>query len=345
MILISDILAHTKFARKHGSIRLEREAEEPAFPMTPSEADETGRGDEESRVRPPRRPTPAWGGMRRRGGPFGARAPTDPAYGGNAPLGAFSQRQWMPSMDVSDPSFHLPPSRRDRPAEWESALNHDSIDLLDMYLQDFRADNTVRGQMLLDLMDQSDPIAVRKMAKAWLEVANDDQWNQLIEPYVGMMWRPLNNSWEAGEPEGGVLSHKGLDPIIWKCRSKGLSPPVRRAIVRDLMSQPSDDAYQQLITRLMRILDGYIQPGNNTKEMKKAALEKLAEEYMTKTDFCGMPCVSEAAIEGVVKGMSTRGPTVMNLMREIRKCADQTSFETLLQEQAYSGFMTRGYNA
>ena len=251
----------------------------------------------------------------------------------------------MPVMDTSDPSFHMPTAKKDQPAVWERALQHDSIDLIDMYLQDFRVDNTLRGQMLLDLMDQTDPQAVKWMVKAWLEVMNEDQWRPIIEPYVGVSWRPLNNCWEAGEPEAGLLKHKGLDPIIWKCRSRGLKPAVRRAIVRDLMSQPSEDAYKQLYRDLDRTLDGYIPNVRNSRAARKTALADLTKNYMEMTDFGSMLCISEADIEGAMQGISMRGPTAIELMREIRRCPDQATFNTMVGTRAVHRVMTRGYNA
>ncbi|ORX37381.1 hypothetical protein BD324DRAFT_650978 [Kockovaella imperatae] len=287
-----------------------------------------------------------WKGMTRRHPPESAPAP---GTSGVKSMTNYGQRQWARSLNLSLPRYKYSGDSSDAapPAVWEQALPQDSLELLDYYLQDARVDYTARGQLLMDLFDQMDPKSARDLHKAWKETYNSKDWKRILAPYVGVLWRPLNQAWEAkaGGDLDEVLMGK-LDQINWVLRAKGFRSAIRRAIIRDLMSQPNDQAHDMLYEALMARLR-QLAPCNEMdeeNEVQKATRTALNTTYWNKTDFGGQFCMSERVFEDVVRSLPP-GPRSTEVIRFLRRQGTKQALELALQEYDLDRGRRAGFNA
>ena len=240
-------------------------------------------------------------------------------------------------IDPSEAVFQYDGPKRAPRTQWEkdSCLRHASLELVDHYLKDAYVDYTARGQMLMDLMDHleygdnwryRDKHRVQDLVKSWKTADTDERWMQLMVPYVGLGWVPQNWAWESADsraiddiPTTRMMKGK-LDTINWLLRRKGFPHQVRRAMIRDLMSQEGADAYHTLWRKMEEAVKDLQDFGSDVVEPEdqKAKRNLLETTYWDKSDFGGQFVISERRLKQVIEN----APPIVDKMiviRELRK--------------------------
>lgn len=243
--------------------------------------------------------------------------------------------------DEADPSKKRLATRAERrndriTAPWERALDHDSIDLLSFYLWAEGVHDHVRGWIIMDILEERDEAAARNLALGWKEVyqlpltseIRKKKIRQLLEPYRSFqhrqdVWRPAVGDWWSrarfGAHGGKINVEYGLDDLLWKMRASGVSPSARHAMVRDLLSMPSEDAYLQRKKKLLSAVerkDKWVDPVKY-----KAMKDRLVHHYQVMTDFGGQFVISQTELAEVAEEMMAAKvprPTIGKVLKEVR---------------------------
>ena len=243
--------------------------------------------------------------------------------------------------DRADPSKMRPATRAEKRADsvtapWERALEHDSIDLLQFYLFAEGVHDHIRGWIIMDLLEERDEVAARELAMGWKEVyqlpltstTRKNKIRKLLEPYRHFehrqdVWRPAAGDWWSrarfGAHGAKVNVEYGLDDLLWSMRASGVSPAARHAMVRDLLSQPSEDAY---LDRKKRLLEAVEMKDRWDDPVKyKAVKDELVYHYQKKDRFGGRDVISQKRLAEIAEEMqAAKVPraTIGKILREIR---------------------------
>jgi len=243
--------------------------------------------------------------------------------------------------DKRDPSKTRPATRAEKRADsltapWERALEHDSIDLLQFYLFAEGVHDHVRGWIIMDLLEERDEVAARGLAMGWKEVyqlpltstTRKTKIRKLLEPYRHFehrqdVWRPAVGDWWSrarfGAHGAKVNVEYGLDDLLWSMRASGVSPAARHAMVRDLLSQPNEDAY---LDRKKRLLEAVEMKDRWDDPVKyKAVKDELVYHYQKKDKFGGRDVISQKRLAELAEEMqAAKVPraTIGKILREIR---------------------------
>ena len=212
---------------------------------------------------------------------------------------------------------------------WERTLEHDSLQLLDWYLKNSGIHFSTRGLMLLELMSERSPVKIQKMAKEWELAFRHGRGSEVAKPFEELRerskWLPVNDFWSEGDISASGSKHGGnLDDFMWELRRAGIKPASRRAMLRDLMSQPTRVLYDQLQHHILEdagCLPLRSWPTPEEEEIRNKAKALLVQEYNGKDNFGGMPHTSEATFREVWitegrKGMPELQRT--NVLRRMR---------------------------
>lgn len=214
-------------------------------------------------------------------------------------------------------------------AQWESALPHDSLDLLNFYLKALGIHRRTRAWMLMDLIENYDQASVLRTVRAWVkayqthESAETDpaRRDEVREERVAMLkkttapYHELEQSWEvwrASEGDwwdtgyvttAGALIGAELDEFLWKMRQNRIGPMPRHAMLRDLLSQTTEKRYRTLRDKLLKAVEGSDQTAWETDKERKARLDGLLNEYQRKINFGSRTHISQEEVYYDLKAM------------------------------------------
>jgi hypothetical protein len=196
---------------------------------------------------------------------------------------------------------NIPPTKPALVAEWEKALPHDSLDLLNWYLKKMGIEKEVRGWMLLDLMCDTVHQSVLRTFKSWQDAYYQNSPRKLLtDSYQRLFrrreygWRPVNDFWGTAEidPRGFRADHGEMDDFIWQLREAEVGPDARTAMLRDLMSQASPNAYMEL----KRYLVDQTKPPHPRALVTGPTKYDLIDKYQRQQNFGGYHHISAAAL-------------------------------------------------
>ena len=207
-------------------------------------------------------------------------------------------------------------------AVWEGGSPHDSLDLLNFYLKALGIHRRARAWMLVDLIESCDENAIANTIRDWEkayqthESAETDpqKKKEVYEKRLAMLekmtgpYQALEHSWDAWRAtdaewwDTGYISTAGaliapeLDGFLWKMRQHRIGPMARHAMLRDLLSQPTEKRYKALRERLLKEVEGDGRTAWEDDVQRKLRMDRLINEYNRKIDFDRHRCMSQEEV-------------------------------------------------